>query len=127
MASANVCLLIGHLGKDPELRYTPSGKAVATFSMATTEKYKDKEETQWHKIAVWNKLGEVCGEYLKKGTLVFIEGKITYKSWEDKEGNKRQTTEIVAYKMQILSGGKKGGQSGNSDSAPGISDDDIPF
>jgi len=133
MASANLAILVGNLGKDPELRYTQSGKAVATFSMATTEKYKDKEDTQWHKITAWNKLGEICGEYLRKGTSVYIEGKITYRSWDDKEGNKRYSTEIIANKMQILGGGKgkSGGGSSHAEDreeplAP-INESDIPF
>ncbi|RJR46029.1 MAG: single-stranded DNA-binding protein [Desulfobacteraceae bacterium] len=132
MASANLVILVGNLGKDPELRYTPSGKAVATFSMATTEKYKDQETTQWHRITAWNKLGEICSEYLRKGSSVYIEGKITYRSWDDKEGNKRYATDIIANKMQILSGGKGksgGGSSHAEDREEPISipEDDIPF
>ena len=107
MASLNKVMLIGRLGADPEIRYTPSGSAVANFRMATTEQWTSKEgekqeRTEWHKIVAWRKLGETCGEYLHKGSLVYIEGKLQTRDWEDRDGNKRWTTEIVAYRMQML-------------------------
>jgi single-strand DNA-binding protein len=107
MASLNKVMLIGRLGADPELRYTPSGSAVANFRMATTEQWTTKEgekqeRTEWHKIVAWRKLGETCGEYLHKGSLVYIEGSLQTRDWEDRDGNKRWTTEIVAYRMQML-------------------------
>ncbi len=106
MASVNKVILIGNLGKDPEVRYTPSGKAVANFTLATTDNWtKDGEKqtrTEWHRIVAWDRLGEICGEYLSKGSQVYIEGSIQTRQWEDQEGNKRQTTEIRAWKMQML-------------------------
>jgi single-strand DNA-binding protein len=104
MASRNLVILLGHLGKDPETTYTPAGVAITKFSIATSEKYKDKEETQWHQIVTFNKLAEICGEYLKSGKQVYIEGKLQTLSWEDKEGVKRYTTEIIADKMIMLGG-----------------------
>jgi single-strand DNA-binding protein len=102
-------MLIGHLGNDPETRYMPNGDAVANFSVATTESWKDKsgekkEATEWHRISAFGKLGEICGEYLKKGSLVYVTGKIKTRKWQDKEGNDKYTTEIVADKMQMLGG-----------------------
>lgn len=112
----NRVTLIGNLGKDPELRYTPSGDAVATFSLATTERYKDREghqqeKTEWHNIVVWRKLAEICGQYLYKGKQVYIEGKIQTRSYEDRDGNKRYTTEIVASDMKML-GNRESAQNG---------------
>lgn len=100
-SGVNKAILIGNLGQDPEVRHTPSGSAATSFSIATTRSYKDKsgqkqDETQWHKVITWGKLAEFCGEYLSKGRSVYIEGRIEYRTWEDKEGNKRNTTEIVA-------------------------------
>ena len=100
-SGVNKAILIGNLGQDPEVRHTPSGAAATSFSIATTRSYKDKsgqkqDETQWHKVITWGKLAEFCGEYLSKGRSVYIEGRIEYRTWEDKEGNKRNTTEIVA-------------------------------
>ncbi len=109
MAGVNKVILIGNLGKDPELRYTPSGVPVATFTLATTEEWRDKntgekqEHTEWHRIVAWRRLGEICGEYLHKGSKVYIEGKLRTRAWEDKDGNTRYTTEIVAQTLQILS------------------------
>ena len=109
MAGVNKIILIGRLGRDPEVRYTPSGLGVANFSIATSEEWKDKatgekkERTEWHRIVAFGKLGEICGEYLSKGKQVYIEGRIQTREWEDKEGNKRYTTEIVASQMQMLS------------------------
>ena len=103
----NKVMLIGRLAADPEVRYTNDGTAVATFRIATTEKWNNQkgekeEKTEWHKIVAWRKLGEICGEYLKKGGLVYIEGKLQTHSWEDKEGNKRQSTEVIASVMKML-------------------------
>ncbi len=107
MSSVNKVILIGNLGKDPEVRYTPSGTAVANFSMATTENWTNKDgqrdsRTEWHRIVAWGRLGEICGEYLSKGRQVYIEGRIKTNEWEDQEGNKRQTKEIVATNMTML-------------------------
>ncbi len=102
----NKVLLIGNLGRDPEVKYTPSGTAIANFSIATTEKWtKDgqkNEKTEWHKIVAWQRLAEICGEYLHKGSQVYVEGKLQTRSWDDKEGNKKYTTEIVINQMQML-------------------------
>ena len=101
--SLNKVLLIGRLGRDPEVRYTQSGKAVANFTLATSERGKDGDErTEWHRIVVWDKQAETVGKYLSKGRQVFIEGRIQSRAWEDKEGNQRQTTEIVAMRVQFL-------------------------
>ncbi|MDL1973687.1 MAG: single-stranded DNA-binding protein [Deltaproteobacteria bacterium] len=109
MASVNKVILIGNLGGDPEVRYTASGTAVANFSLATTENWNSKEgqkesRTEWHRIVVWGRLAEICGEYLSKGKSVYIEGRIRSSEWQDAEGNKRQTKEIVGYQMQMLGG-----------------------
>jgi single-strand DNA-binding protein len=105
--SVNKVILVGNLGKDPELRYTPSGTAVATFSLATTERYKDRdgnrqEKTEWHNIVAWRQLAEICGKFLHKGKQVYIEGKIQNRSYDDRDGNKRYISEIVANQMQML-------------------------
>ncbi|MDO9040930.1 MAG: single-stranded DNA-binding protein [Desulfocapsaceae bacterium] len=104
----NKVMLIGNLGKDPELRYTQSGTAVATFNVATTDRYKDKdgqmqETTEWHRVVAWAKLAETCGEYLHKGSKVYIEGKLQTRKWQDQNGNDKFTTEIVAREMKMLS------------------------
>src|SRR5690554_5691161 len=117
MSSLNRCTIIGRLGQDVEIRNTQSGTAVATLSVATSEKYKDKsgeliEKTQWHRIVAWGRLAEICQQYLKKGSLAYFEGPIETREWEDKEGVKRYTTEIKALNMQMLD--SKGG----SDSSP---------
>lgn len=145
--SVNKAILVGNLGKDPELRYTPSGTAVCTFSLATTEKYKDKsgqmqDKTEWHNIVVWAGLAEICGKYLTKGKQVYIEGRIQNRSYDDRDGNKRYISEIVASEMQMLSrtgeqgGGGGGGSrpaaaasqgSSRDDESPFNPDDDIPF
>ncbi|KAF0159236.1 MAG: single-strand DNA-binding protein [Syntrophaceae bacterium] len=103
----NKAILVGRLGKDPEVRYTPDGTMVTNFTMATDESYKDKngekvQKTEWHRIVTYRKLAEICGNYLTKGKLVYIEGKIQTRAWEDKEGVKRNTTEIIANSMQML-------------------------
>lgn len=120
----NKVMLIGHLGSDPELRYTESNIPVANFNMATNESYKDQngnlvERTEWHRIVAWRKLAELFGEYLKKGSKVYIEGKLQTRSWEDKEGNKRYTTEIVVNEFMFLdSRGSGGGQQGGGETPP---------
>jgi len=113
MASVNKVILVGNLGRDPEMRYMPSGDAIASFSVATTDNWKDKngqkqERTEWHRISMFGKLAEIAGEYLKKGSSVYIEGRLQTRKWQDKEGNERQTTEVVADRMQML-GGRSGG------------------
>ncbi len=118
MAGVNKVILIGNLGKDPEVRYLDSGVAVANFSLATTENYKNKEgerisQTEWHNIVLWRGLAEVAEKWLKKGSSVYIEGKIRHRKWEDKEGNTRYTTEILGDNMIML--GKK---DDNSSDAP---------
>lgn len=106
--SVNKVILVGNLGKDPELRYTASGVAVATFSLATSERFKDRngeqqERTEWHNVVAWRQLAEICGKFLHKGKQVYIEGKIQTRSYDDRDGNKRYITEIVADQMQMLS------------------------
>ena len=113
MASLNRVFLIGNLGQDPELRYTPNQTAVANFNIATTDSRMDKdgkrvETTEWHRIVVWSKTAENCAKYLAKGRPVFIEGRLQTRSWEDKTGQKRYTTEIVADRVQFLGGGQQG-------------------
>lgn len=115
MASVNKVILVGNLGRDPEMRYMPSGDALASFSIATTDTWKDKsgqkqERTEWHRISMFGKLAEIAGEYLKKGSSVYIEGRLQTRKWQDKEGQERYTTEIVADRMQML--GSRG--SGNA-------------
>src|SRR5208283_5936373 len=105
--SVNKVILVGRLGRDPELKYTPGGAPVAKFSLATDESFKDKtgekqNRTEWHNIVAWNKLAEICGEYLTKGKLVYIEGSIRSRQWEDQAGNKRTGYDIVARTMQML-------------------------
>jgi single-strand DNA-binding protein len=113
MRGVNKVILIGNLGNDPEIRYTTSGQAVAHFRLATTEMRANKdgqkqEFTEWHRVVAWERLAEICGEFLSKGRTVYIEGTLRTRSWEDKEGKKRWTTEIIAQNMQMLSpsGGK---------------------
>lgn len=122
MASVNKVILVGNLGKDPESRFLPDGGAVCNFSLATTDKWKDKsgeqqERTEWHRISTFNKLAEICGEYLKKGSQVYIEGRLQTRKWQDKEGQDRYTTEIVADRMQML-GSRAGGSQSMGSSEP---------
>ena len=117
MASINKVMLIGNLGKDPEIRYMPSGDAIANLTLATTENWKDKsgekqEKTEWHRISMFGRLAEIAGEYLKKGSSVYIEGKLQTRKWQDKEGNDRYTTEIVANEMKMLGSRPSGGDTG---------------
>jgi single-strand DNA-binding protein len=136
----NKAILVGRLGKDPEVRYTPDGMMVTNFTLATDEQRKDKngervKTTEWHRIVTFGKLAEICGKYLVKGKLVFVEGRIRTQSWEDKEGVKRYTTEIIASDMRMLdSKGQKGPEAGleepplahhGGDSQ--LSEEDVPF
>lgn len=142
----NKVILIGNLGKDPEVRYMPSGGAVTNVTLATSESWKDKqsgeqqERTEWHNVVFFNRLAEIAGEYLKKGSKVYVEGSLRTRKWQDKEGRDRYTTEIVAGEMQMLDsrGGGGGGSGARYDQEPagkpaaepaGASDfdDDIPF
>ncbi len=155
--SVNKVILIGHLGKDPEVKYTPSGTPVAKFTLATNERYKDKEgnwqdRTEWHNLVAWQRTAEIVGEYCKKGSQIFVEGRLRTDSWDDKEtGQKKYRTEIVVNELVLLGGrpqgqGEEGGGGGYNRSkaaaannmdqrtpepehAPGtqITDDDIPF
>jgi single-strand DNA-binding protein len=141
MAGVNKVILIGRLGADPEMRYASSGAAVANFNMATSSNFTDKngqktERTEWHRVVAFGKLAEICGEYLAKGKQVYIEGRLRTRDWEDRDGNKRKTTEIVATSMQML--GAAGDQARGdardaepqhiSDDMPGaVSEDDVPF
>ena len=107
--SVNKVILLGRLGQDPELKYTPGGSAVCNFSLATTESWTDKsgqkqEKTEWHRIVVWGKLAELCNQYLSKGRQAFLEGRLQTRSWDDKDGNKRYTTEILASTVQFIGG-----------------------
>jgi single-strand DNA-binding protein len=114
MASVNKVILIGNLGRDPEVRYTPSGSAVCNISLATTRNWKSRdsgerqEETEWHRVVFYDRLAEIAGEYLKKGRPVFVEGRLKTRKWQDKEGKDQYTTEIIADQMQLL-GGRDGG------------------
>jgi single-strand DNA-binding protein len=117
MASVNKVILIGNLGADPETRYLPSGDAVTNIRIATTENWKDKsgdkqEHTEWHRISFFGRLAEIAGEYLKKGSPVYIEGRIRTRKWQDKEGQDKYSTEIVADRMQLLGGRGGGGEGG---------------
>ena len=148
MAGVNKVILIGNLGKDPELRYTPSQQPVATFSLATTERWTDRngqrqDHTEWHTVVAWGKLGELVNQYLRKGRSAYVEGRITTRSWDDKDGNKRFKTEIVASTVQFLSGNgpSSGGPNGSMDQSPpdydmrsggapepmNVPEDDLPF
>ncbi len=118
MASVNKVILVGNLGKDPEVRFMPNGEAVCNFSIATTDSWKDKagakqERTEWHNIVMYRKLAEIAGEYLKKGRPVYVEGRLQTRKWQTKEGQDRYTTEIIADQMQML-GGRDGGSSSNA-------------
>ena len=155
--SVNKVILVGRLGRDPETRFTSGGQAVANFTMATDYSYKDRngerqKRTEWHKIVAWRKLAEIVQQYLKKGSLIYIEGRIETREWQDKEGQKRYTTEIIANEMRMLGGRSDGMAAGPGAAAPAgatrgedfdhagpaeeplgggpgpeISDEDIPF
>ena len=149
MGSVNKVILVGNLGRDAELRNTPSGTAVATLNMATTEVWNDRngqkqEKTEWHRVIVWGKTAESLSEYLTKGKQIYVEGRLQTRQWDDKDGNKRYTTEIKADRVTLLGGGggrggsmeRSGGSGGGSGSSgqggddppmDPITDDDIPF
>lgn len=119
----NKVFLIGNLGADPETKYTQGGKCVAELRVATTFGFGDSEKTEWHRVVVWEKAAEACGKYLKKGSKVFVDGRIQNRAYDDKEGNKRYITEIVANDVKFLNSKSDKGATGSSDSG----DDDIPF
>ncbi len=149
MSGVNKAIVLGYLGKDPEVRYQPDGNAVANFSIATSESFKDregnkKERTEWHRIVLWGRLAEIAGQYLRKGSMAYVEGKIQTRKWQDKNGEERYTTEIVGNRLQLIGGkhedadspaspesdaGVSGG--GGTDPAPAPTqtdfDDDIAF
>lgn len=130
MASVNKVILIGNLGRDPEVRYMPSGEAITNISVATTDTWKDKsgekqEKTEWHRVAFFGKTAEIAGEYLKKGSQVYIEGRLQTRKWQDKEGQDKYTTEIIADRMQML-GGRGGGGSGSDSMGGGGRDAQSP-
>ena len=146
MGSVNKVILVGNLGRDAELRYTPGGAAVATLNLATTEVWNDKggqrqEKTEWHRVVLWGKQAESLQEYLTKGKQIYVEGRLQTRQWDDKDGNKRYTTEIKADRITLLGGGGGGGRGasmerggaamshGGGDEPPmePITDDDIPF
>lgn len=120
MASVNKVILVGNLGRDPEVRYNPDGGAITNVSIATTDRWKDKasgemkEATEWHRVVFFNRLAEIAGEYLKKGRPVYVEGRLRTRKWTDKDGNEKYTTEIVADQMQML-GSREGGGGGGGD------------
>jgi single-strand DNA-binding protein len=125
MASVNKVILLGNLGKDPEVRYTPNGNAVCNLRLATTRNWKDKatgdkvEETEWHSVVLYDRQAEIAGEYLRKGRPVYIEGRLKTRKWQDKDGNDRYTTEIVCDSMQLLGGRDGGGTGGGDDMGDG--------
>lgn len=126
--SVNKVILLGRLGGDPELKYTPNGMAVCNFSMATSESWQDKsgqkqEKTEWHRIVVWGKLAELCNQYLTKGRQAFVEGKLSTRSWEDKDGQKRYMTEVTASTVQFIGGNAS---TSKDQGAPAPSDKDVP-
>lgn len=145
MGSVNKAILVGNLGRDAEMRFTAGGTPVATVSLATTEKFTDRdgqkrEDTQWHRIVIWGKTAESLHEYLTKGKQIYVEGRLQTRQWDDKDGNKRYTTEIRGDKVVLLGGGgggrgqsmDRGGDSGGThapgpDASEPLSDDDIPF
>lgn len=132
MAGVNKVILVGNLGKDPEVRHLESGAVVANFPLATSETYKDRKtgeritQTEWHNIVIWRGLAEVAEKYLKKGSSVYVEGKLRTRSWDDKEGNKRYTTEIVADNMTML-GGKADSGAGNNNQQASSESQASPF
>ena len=141
MASVNKVILVGNLGRDPEVRYTPGGSAVANFTLATTDRWNDpsgekKERTEWHRIVVWGKQAEIAGEYLRKGRQIYVEGSLQTREWTDRDGNKRYTTEVRAQRFQML--GARPGEERQpvpaqgpmeevAEPEAGFGEDDIPF
>lgn len=127
----NKVILIGHLGQDPDMRYTPSGQGVCELRLATSENWTDKngqrqERTEWHRIVVWGKRAEVCAKYLSKGRQIFVDGRIQTRSYDDKEGQKRYITEIIANDVQFLGAGKADGAPTNGGGSRGRGGDDAP-
>lgn len=123
MSSVNKAILVGRMGKDPETRYLPNGDAVTNITLATSENWKDKngekqEKTEWHRVTFYRKLAEIAGQYLTKGSMIYVEGRIETKKWQDKDGQDRYTTEIVANEMQMLSSKGEGGS--RSDAPPAV-------
>ncbi len=146
MASINKVILIGNLGRDPEVRYLPNGDAVTNISVATTDTWKDKEgkkqeKTEWHRVTFYRRLAEIAGEYLKKGSQIYVEGRLETRKWQDKEGQDRYTTEIIASEMKMLGSRSGGGEPADRESGSGQNtsatpskpnklddfEDDIPF
>lgn len=141
MSGVNKVIILGKLGQDPELKHTPNGAAVCNMSIATSEKWKDKtsgeakSETQWHRVVVWGKMAELCNQYLAKGRDAYVEGKLQTRSWEDKDGNKRYTTEINATTVQFIGGQDRAASNGadnsnqdvNTKSDANFATDSIPF
>lgn len=145
--SVNKVILVGRLGRDPESRFTASGQAVCNFSLATDRSYKDRngqtqKQTEWHKIVTWGKLAEICQKYLKKGSQIFVEGRIQSRQWEDQQGQKRTAFEIVANEMRMLGSRAEAGAAAHAgdeaeapaapaaedaEAGPAVSDEDIPF
>jgi single-strand DNA-binding protein len=147
MSSLNKIMLIGHLGRDPEIRYTPDGAPVAAFSLATSENWTDKngsrqEHTEWHNIVAWNRLADLSKRFLSKGRQVYVEGRIRSREWNDREGNKKRTTEVIASQIVLLGSRQQNIDAGSQTEEPvgktsveseqtfgdaGITDNDIPF
>ena len=128
----NLVILIGNLGQNPDIRYTQNGTAVATFSLATSERWKDKsgeqqEQTEWHRIVAWKKLAEICGEYLHQGSKVYIEGKLQTRKWQDKDGNDRYTTEIIVRELKMLDPKTSGSNSEPPPQEEPAGVGDVPF
>lgn len=128
MASVNKVIIVGNLGKDPEVRYMPSGSAICNITVATSRQWKDKtsgerqEETEWHRVALFDRLAEIAGEYLKKGKSVYIEGRLKTRKYTDKDGAEKYTTEIIASEMQLLGGREAGGGGGDDMGGGGSSE-----
>jgi len=148
MSGVNKVILVGNLGADPTMRYTPSGTAVANFNLATTERFTNKNgereaRTEWHRVVAWGRLAEICNQYLKKGKQIYVEGRLQTRNWEDQSGNKRYTTEVIANNMVMLGRAGEAGDVPSQDFPPddfqeapngdtagqssGKDDDDLPF
>jgi len=137
----NKCMVIGHLGADPEMRYTANGSAVTTFRVATSRNFTDgsgerREETEWFRVVTWNRLAEICAQYLTKGRLVYVEGRLQTRQWDDQQGQRRYTTELIAEEVKFLGGGRDGDRGGafaspgfatGPDNEGDIDPDDLPF
>ncbi len=142
MSGVNKVILVGNLGSDPQIRYTPNGTAVANFNIATTERFTNKNgekesRTEWHRIVAWGRLAEICNEYLKKGKQIYVEGRIQTRQWEDKDGNKQKSTEIIANNMVMLGRAGDAGdvapqefqadEEATQEAPAGKQEDDLPF